>query len=508
MLSRRDLLKLGALGGAAGLFLRGQAFGAPFGTFPDDDLALPAGRQVHSVLEVFLYGGLSQWESLYTVPAFGASADPDEPGEQLHAFGGQGRHSVAEALERCGLPPDLRLAVPFGRDAAGTEVSLGPFAEPLRQRDDITGRMRILVQKHDLEPHEAAVPLALTGRPVGNPQAAGLGAHLQRAWLSRHGSRRSPYGYVLSTGGIAGDNVLSATATGAHSGAARPLRIKVDNAERLAKLLSRPGAGTAVERRQVDALLARYAARGGDQLRHGGVGDPLRSRALTDAAQAIEAARGVDGLADVLDPALFVPAMGEACGDDTSFDVPTMSFRLAAHLLTHPMEAARYVCVVDTGLVEASGGGGYDTHTRNSQDTARNLGHMLKLLTGIINEPGENDPRKLDLDRTLVILNTEFGRTPWRQDGGSGRNHHPWGYATAMCGGPIGVAERGIAGAIDANGVATSFVTPAENRIAALLAAGVYPFSPEAFGVSDVQGAGDEHEATRMVTERVLGVRS
>ena len=100
------------------------------------------------------------------------------------------------------------------------------------------------------------------------------------------------------------------------------------------------------------------------------------------------------------------------------------------------------MCVSDVGLYEASGGGGYDTHTDNAHDTARNFDNVLRSLAQVINEPGESDPKKLDLDDTLIILNTEFGRTPVRQDGGSGRNHHPYGYVTAFIGGPIRPAER------------------------------------------------------------------
>ena len=36
---------------------------------------------------------------------------------------------------------------------------------------------------------------------------------------------------------------------------------------------------------------------------------------------------------------------------------------------------------------------------------------------------------------------------------------------------------------------------------------GIWPFSPEAFGVSDVDGAIEEIEAVETVTSRVLGVQ-
>ena len=41
--------------------------------------------------------------------------------------------------------------------------------------------------------------------------------------------------------------------------------------------------------------------------------------------------------------------------------------------------------------------------------------------------------------------------------------------------------------------------------MAALLALGIWPFSQEAFGVSDVQGATTEEGAVADVIERVLG---
>ena len=80
----------------------------------------------------------------------------------------------------------------------------------------------------------------------------------------------------------------------------------------------------------------------------------------------------------------------------------------------------------------------------------------------------------------------------------TGRNHHPYGYVTAFLGATITPAERGIYGAIGADGRATSAATPSENRIAALLALGIWPFAPEAFAVSDVPGAASEEAAVRL----------
>jgi hypothetical protein len=290
-----------------------------------------------------------------------------------------------------------------------------------------------------------------------------------------------------------------------HPGVARPLQVTITNAERFAELLSRAEVGGSDARGKYDALMNVYVEQYRQRLRWNGAGEPVRSRHLTDLGQAVESVGKVDAISEVMDPSLFVPASGTACQVSSSFDVPGMSLNAARHLLTHPTQPAAYVCVSDIGLFEASGGGGYDTHTNNSVDTSRNFDNLIRGLDAVVNKPGENDPSKLDLDETLIILNTEFGRTPHTQNG-SGRNHHPYGYVTAFIGGPIQSGGGGVVGAIGPDGVASDFASPAENRIAALLALGIWPFSPEAFAVSDVLGAAGEEDAAQSVLSRLLGV--
>lgn len=507
---RRDFLRLSgaSVGLASGLLSYiPEVHGAPFGDFPAASASkmLPAGVRAKRVLEIFLYGGLSPWETLYFVPEYGQPGDPQFPNQQFYTFGGSGADSVSAALSSCGLSaePD---GVPFADDANGKTVNLGPFAATLRARTDMTDRMRLLVTRHDLEPHEAAIPLALSGKRVGLPSLAGLGAHVQRYFLDHDtGSRKSPFSYVFSTGGLPGDNVLAAAATGFHPGTARPLLIKVDSAQELYNLLARNAVGNATDRGNYDAAIAAWVSRYQEQLRYGPTGEILRSKRFSDLAQSSVAVANADAVSQVLDPSLFATVSGSACGDGSSINVPFMSLKIAAHLLTHPTEPASYVCVSDTGLIEASGGGGYDTHTENSHDTARNLKNVLDALVAIVNAPAENDPAKISLDDTLIILNTEFGRTPTAQDGGNGRNHHPYGYVTAFLGGPITSAQKGVYGAIGPDGMASTWITPAEQRIAALLALGIYPFAQESFFVSDVQGAATEDEAVGSVTLRALG---
>ena len=138
---------------------------------------------------------------------------------------------------------------------------------------------------------------------------------------------------------------------------------------------------------------------------------------------AIGTMQNTDQLVDILDSSFFTAVDGSHCGQFNDTNYPHMGLRLATHLLTRPDSKAKHITVVDGGLIPASGGGGYDTHSNHINDSARNLKNLLTELLGRINEPGENDPNKLNLDETLVVLNMEFGRTPWPQ-GSTGRNHH------------------------------------------------------------------------------------
>jgi hypothetical protein len=470
---------------------------AEFGAFPTGSEAamLPENLRAKRVLEVFLYGGLSPWETLYFVRDYGTPNDPQYPNQQYYTYATSNEAMLGSTKCNAGSFSTVRS---FATDALGAQVEIGPFGNRLFARTDVTDRMRLVVQKHNLEPHEAAVPQALTGRPVGQPNAAGLGAHIQRARLEKTPGRASPHSYVFATGGISSDNVAAAAAAGTHPGAARPLLIKTDNAAGFTNLLKRQAVGTS--RAQHDALVDAYASQYETRLRWPN-GERVRSARMDDFQVAFANQKKVDAIGGVVTSDLFATQPGSSCGTSKSKDIPLMGLSAAAKLLTHPTEPASYVCVSDVGLYEASGGGGYDTHSDNARDTAVNFDHMLKSLLGIINTPGENDPTKINLDDTLVILNTEFGRTP-RAQGSTGRNHHPYGYVTAFIGGPT---VKGIAGAIGPDAQATDYATPAQNRIAALLALGIWPFAHEGFAVSDVPDASGELDAAVKTMQFCLG---
>jgi hypothetical protein len=497
---RRDLL-LGGAAGAGGLLLGGRAWAArSWGEAPAGhaDLVLPRGERAERCLEVFLYGGLGPFESFYVVPEYGRPQDPDFPDQQWWLFA----NDHEQTFTGCGLPDRASWLEPFGADALGRTVQLGPVVQAFRDRPDLLARMRIVVMGHELEPHEAAIPYSLSGYRLGNPRMAGTAAHLQRYFQERDGARSTPYAYTFTPlTELSTDNLRAANAVGMHPGSTRPLGLKIGLSNTFSAQLERARVGD--RRAAVDELRAHLLARAEDRYTDP-AGAALRSRALADHAYAVGALADADALSQVLTPDLFTVADSSWCGSRPSFDLTTTSLHAAVSLLTHPTEPARYALVVDGGLIPAAGGGALDTHEGHLETHARNLGHTLRALAARINAPGESDPAKVSLDDTLVAITTDFGRTPFRQDGSrSGTNHHPYGYVQVLLGGPV---RSGVSGAIGPDGVAAVHSTPGELRVGMLAAMGLWPFAGESFAVGDVRGVGSEAEAQELVMSTVLGV--
>jgi len=502
---RRFLLGTAAAATTAALALPRprSAAAAPWGTWPGRvaSLRLPPERRAQRVLELFFYGGLCPWDTFYCVPGWGQGE-----GRFLHAFDVQSR------FDPCG--GQGALTRPFATDDAGTEIHLGPWTHPLWSRPDLLARMRVVVTRHDQLPHETAIPLALTGARLGSPQLAGTGSAVQRFFAGQaeaeagtDGERVAPHAYVIHPGGeFTGENLSAGTATGRHPVAARPWDIAIDRGPALARLLERPA--TAGDRTTHDALLRLHTDRFAARLRGADSGTAARSPAL-DAWQAMLSAQArAPAMAPVLDGSLFGLPLASECGAPPTTSVPGTSARAAARLLLGE-QAARYVLWIDGGLVP-NHDGGHDSHRDHLEHASLNYTHTLRALAERINAPGEADPEKLDLDGTLVVITTEFGRSPHRQGELAGLNHWPQGYVTVLIGGPIDERAAGVAGSIEADTAeARRFVTPAELRAGLLDALGIYPFDAAAFGLGDLQGAPpDDATAIAALRRTMLGVET
>ncbi|MEM6996013.1 MAG: DUF1501 domain-containing protein [Myxococcota bacterium] len=496
-----------------------DAKAAAWGQWPEDrtDLLIPEAMRVDKVLELHFIGGITPWETFYCNPDWGQG-----PSAYLHLFDGDVVNPM-DAFTQCGLDADaMPYTASFADDAMGQEIFLGPWTAPLRRRPDILSRMRVMVQQHNNLAHEGANPIAFTGRALGRPDLAGIGAHIQRYFLEQPGGQRSvPYAYLLfPTGpGFTTSHAQSASAIGFHPGSSRPLSVQVQAESDLNTLLGRPGIPDGFHG-AFDQAVDYYSQTYGARFRPGGQGSLARSVERENYDFANFSRRNAPDLTAVLTGELFQPIGATACGGtfaaDNDTDMTSMQAEIARNLLTHPETPARYVQWIDTGIVP-NATFGHDVHQAHVAGSAINIPHTLEQLASIIATP-EQDAEALgllDLDNTLICLNMEFGRTPDRQGIGDGTNHWPYGYVNVMIGGPAqgssvygwisqNGTERGIPQPF--RGYAQEFCSPVENRMMILDAMGIYPFSSQSFAVADVRGSADEIEAATALRDRLWGL--
>jgi hypothetical protein len=470
----------------------------------------------HKILEIYLYGGASQWETFWLadsnmLPDFNnQKLDLDLlPFDDMAWTGYTNFSNCTVQSDDPDIPkPTTNPVWPsskdwkyFANDKDGNRVYWGAAAKPLwAHPTNILARCRMVTHGHGLTPHEAAIPYCLTGLPLGNDRMAATGAAVERRARMLDPTRVLPASYVLHTGAPLAESAVAAI--GQHPGFSRPLVIKVQSNNDFVFNLQRTGITSASD----DLFLAlRHEYR--DRMRFQGIGDLVRSAGFDGYWAAAELLKSASSLQNLFLPNLLVidSANQKICPTFPSTFLPpshpsafvpqqipaaiapgtkTM-LNAAAQLLAGSSTAvsARYVCVIDGGLT-----GNYDTHGNNTdmhlQSTCANLYDVLKHLSNLINATLVN------LNDTMVVITTEFGRTSKMR--AKGRDHHPFGYASILIGGPIPAAGGArIVGAIDANGNTPDAhkYAMADVRGAMLLAAGIDPFDAGNFEPGDFSAA-------------------
>jgi hypothetical protein len=290
------------------------------------------------------------------------------------------------------------------------------------------------------------------------------------------------------------------TATGTHGGEHKPLLLMMGTSiGSISSQLARAGMTT-----QADNLLRFYNAQYADKMRWT-TGDLVRSKGYSAYNASLANLLTAPQLATLLTGAPLAPANSAAC---------------ASFLPSAPVNALnRTAASIDGGLLQ-SAGAGYDTHGDSVTVQFVNVFNVAAVLAECIDPSPTPAAGKISLSDTLVILRTEFGRTP-DPKGGTGRDHWPDGYVNTLIGGPVG--SRAVAGTIGFNGsdrgvampnsavvtAAKNRFTPSEFHAAVQMAAGIFPFESENFGIGDMSEStrdiSEELTAAR-IRERVLGV--
>jgi len=521
--TRREVLKASLASAAAvclGPVISRMAHGA-WGALPTD-IWVP-GVSGYKVLELHCFGGMAPFESFYY---------RDVAGSRTRGF-----DTEVGALNwnpACANAPSGLETHAFSTDSNGKSVHLGPFSKPLWDNQNIRRRMRVAVQRHDLLPHEAAIPYVATGSRLGRPNQAPPGTAIQHrlAELDLEGAngRVLPHSYALlpetnTTGGSLFTLVQQIQSlVGAHPGSSKPLVLKIgDTFGDFITQLNRNNLGTSKD--AVNALIDQFRALYRDKLRWQPENFVTRSTAFSDYDAAAARLMNADTLESLLsgspqtiNPQAFCAREG-ALPFDTADNGTRAALEFAAFLLTRPAnEAASSVFVLDSGIART--GLPYDVHSAfNAADTGTNLWNLLDSLVSVIrdpNNPTADDANKIDLNDTLVVINTDFGRTPFKSSANApnpasnGRDHYPECYTKVLIGGPIpleisdGVANRVIGSITDGSDETVMSDVPfsaTDTKAAMLMAAGVDPFAGENFALGSLTPnlfvpSVDSHHAT------------
>lgn len=447
--SRRILLKSLAAGLATAAISRREA--AATGTLATWQPAAGFGALgPRKVLEVFMRGGASMWGAFWYDPTEGTKTG-DTSLSQLE---------WEEIRGVTGMPPVL----PF------SSGWLGRAAAPVKRTSGVRSlsqHMKVIRVRHELLPHEAAIPYTITGTTLGRPHQAGLGAAIWRRAHEQTGAG-GIQALILQTGSQSGDNLAAryASATGNHGPEYCPPIITLGDPAFYDAL---PRTGLTA----TDSLKAFYRDRYEDRLRFQPTNALVRSdgwsayRASLDTMMSHHAA-----LYNLLAPYsldLF-PDLSTYTPDYHSQSLPRSAIQAAVDMLT--TTDLRYAGVIDGG-VETD----YDTHKALSPHSVPFVqnGNVWSTLDAL----ADNLDTILDSGIT-VLLHAEFGRI--ESGGNTGTEHHMRGYTNVVISDLI--TSPGFVGDIDAANTtyasyslgARGSLSPTDVRAAVAQLAGIEPW--------------------------------
>lgn len=497
--TRRDFLRgmtaataMGGLGASLGARAAG----------PLVSRRVPGRAQDFKVLEIFLAGALSHRETIWVERA-------DElPNwrriDQLDGTTTQGLTNGAPQGQNWLLTPGDYAAAAAKRlgVTATRDIDLGPGCVPLwtpmpgAQNRMLKDRLRVVAMGHDLFPHPPAQELVATGSGVEVPQIrrSGLGAA-----IARHTGLP---GFVLFDDAQTDPRYVAGRLRlfGSHGSENAPIPIPYANAD-IVQLLN-------VQRRaERDDLAAYFRARYADRLTFAhanAFGERARSKAFDQYDITLDGTFQANTLGQ-----LFGGLAGNA--GNTIWDNPTRR-AIQAAVAVLSQGASAYCAVADGGVIgDGNGFSQYDQHGDRLAPTHGEsvTGNILNVMRTLWEEV---DAGNLDLDETLVVFTTEFGRAWSQEEGGS--DHCTSGFAVAVLGGPIAQGDGGLVGDLtfQANDNAAlleptnvsqarppagraNAIHPTDFRAAILQAAGIHPFQADVFEVaqsSSTEGVRDD----------------
>jgi len=433
------------------------------------------------VLEIFLRGGASQWGAFWYDATLGA------------ATGDTTLSTVTDwpTITNGIVPPsNFWQGYQLGRAAA---PALRYVSNGLGVNRFLGQHMRVIRVRHELLPHEAAIPYTATGTTLGRTHMSGLGAAIWR----RADEQEGPLGVrslVFQSGSESGDDLAAryAAMCGNHGPEFIPPIITLGD----------PAFYNALPRTNLttsDALKGFYRDRYEDRLRFTPAGGGAPFVVRSDGFSAYNASLNTALNHHQALHSLLAPYAADLFPDPLTFvpDYHTQS------LPRHAVEAAisllsttdvRHVAVIDGG-VESH----YDTHKGAAARTPAfiqngNIWSTLDALADNLNTILDNG--------IAVLLHSEFGRI--EETANDGTEHHMKGYVNAVISDLI--TSPGFTGDIDPvipsratfAGGALDGLSPTDTHAAVAQLAGIEPWQTDMFDddqdLASLPGADEAYE--------------
>lgn len=338
--------------------------------------------------------------------------------------------------------------VEFLDNYGGESIFLGRGFHPLAPFLD---RTRLVAMNGGIGVHEIGWAEGFTGEGIGRPQAKSIGARIAAAHLGQNPAL--PQSWFLD--GVRAQLLTqAATAAGGLPSQARPVVLPVGTPNLLQHL---ERSATTHTDPLVDLYRDRYSAR----LTHPGEVAPLRSADFEAYSNGLDRMHAWSDLHGALD-GLYVET---AVAPNLYASNPvTKSVELAARLIG--LAGVRHVSTVLSGSILP---GTLDTHGGFEANAVGHIKHHNAVMWGICNALRTAiDDGILDLDTTVVVLHSEFGRY---DDGVNGSEHWTDGYLSMLLGGPT---VPGLAGdfTVDSQGGQANGYTRSEFADAIALVGG------------------------------------
>lgn len=472
--SRRHLLQL--MGITAAVTVANRAFATP------GDLSLS--RTPCKVLEIFLRGAASQFSSFWRDGSLGSDT------------GGTGDSKIT-ATQWATITGTATTPASHSWDTDVIGRAADPLFRPSGTSRTLESHMRVLRVRHELLPHEAALPYTLTGTTLGRTKMSGLGAAIGRR-AEQTASTSAIRSLILQTGARANDDLAAryAATFGLHGADFRPPIIKLGNRDFLTALARQDVSAGDVDLSATDALKKIYRDRYKGLLTHGA--QVVRS----DGWSAYDASFTtiVDqhaALAQILgsQETLLFPATAITTPTYHTDNLTRYGITAALQLLTSASFDMQHIAVLDGGVMND-----YDTH-QIPASANNGILSVAEIHNGniwnVCDTLAENTDLILDND-IVVLIHSDFGRI--QDGGGSGTEHHTTGYANVVIGNmltPAFVGDRAGASGEDASHPGDlPGLSPTDVHAAVAQLAGIDPWQNDMFdGDLSCLGAGSDPAA-------------